>query len=57
MNTLEKINKAKYETAEQILEKIFELNEKANMDELEDLIEDIQTYIRKEYLFKSDYTK
>ena len=64
MNTLEKINKAKYETAEEISEQIYTIMERefSNMDgiiplNVRDFHNYISDYIRKEHLHESDYTK
>lgn len=59
MTTLAKINKAKEETAKEINTKIYELFENMDSDDnwADALFMKITTYIEKEHLFKSDYTK
>jgi hypothetical protein len=62
MNTLQKINKAKYEVAEEILSDIWDIvssQEWSWEDEwdIERLHNQISEYIETQHLFKSDYTK
>ena len=59
MNILAKINRAKYQVAEQILDEIYNINKEKESYwwNREDLLNDIISYIKKEHLFKSDYTK
>ena len=57
MNAIEKINRAKDQTAEEIYEHISELYQAEVIADRELLIEDILLYLRKEHLFESDYTK
>jgi len=59
MNILAKINREKYQVAEQILDEIYNINKEKESYwwNREDLLNDIISYIKKEHLFKSDYTK
>jgi len=64
MNTLAKINRAKEETAEIIQDHLYTIMERefANIDwiipiNVMDYYNLVNDYIRKEHLFKSDYTK
>jgi len=56
MNTLTKINKAKYEVVEEILDKISELYQIEKNNEKEEILEEIILYIKEKHLHKSDYT-
>ena len=61
MNTLAKVNKAKYETAKEILEYMYisldDIQFEHPADKLAIFYWGLENHIRKEYLFESDYTK
>ena len=57
MNTIEKINRAKYQTAKEILEKAYEFYNIMEIESVNEFYNHLETYIRKEHLFESDYTK
>jgi len=62
---LAKINRAKTEVAKEILDKIYTIWEEHSNNNnydwvkwyMEDMINEMTSYIEKEHLFKSDYTK
>jgi len=58
MNTLAKINRAKEEVAREILEQVYQIWEELNWEwDMADMYQKIDSYIRKEHLFESDYTR
>ena len=63
MNTLEKINRAKYQTSKEILEKAYELYNSMEFESYEEynIVDEfynrLQEYISRDHLFESDYTK
>lgn len=56
MNTLAKINRAKYEVAEEMLEQL-EVHYSNSKGDIENFYSSMIWYINREHLFKSDYTK
>lgn len=61
MNNLNKINKAKEELAKEILDEIWNITQNLDnnwdVETADSIYNRVDDYIKREHLFKSDYTK